>query len=72
MSDLSVCLYQKNIARKWYHQRLQPVNAMRQSAQKQVSKFCTLKRAEKGKTHPEKPEKGKTRCVLGAGGEERG
>ena len=35
-------------------------------------KFCASKRAEKEKTHPEKPEKGKTRCVLGAGGDESG
>ena len=40
---------------------------MWQSTQKQVAKFCTSKRAENGKTHPEKPEKGKTGCVLGAG-----
>ena len=40
---------------------------MWQSTQKQVAKFCTSKRAEKEKTHPEKSEKGKTGCVLGAG-----
>ena len=43
------------------------MNAMWQSTQKQVAKFCTSKRAENGKTHPEKPEKGETGCVLGAG-----
>ena len=45
---------------------------MRQSEQKMSRKFCTSKRAENGKTHPEKPEKGKTGCVLGAGGDENG
>ena len=45
---------------------------MRQSAQKQGQKFCTSKRAKNTKTHPEKPEKGKTGCVLGAGEDENG
>ena len=45
---------------------------MRQSAQKQALKFCTSKRTKKTKTHPEKPEKGKTGCVLGAGRDENG
>ena len=45
---------------------------MRQSAQKRGQKFCTSKRAENEKTRPEKPEKGKTGCVLGAGGDESG
>ena len=40
---------------------------MRQDAQKPARKFCTRKTAKKRKTHPEKPEKGKTGCVLGAG-----
>ena len=40
----------------------------RHSEQKQVSKFCTSKREKNTKTHPEKPEKGETGCVLGAGG----
>ena len=43
---------------------------MRQSAQKQVPKFCMSKREKNTKTHPEKPKKGKTGCVLGAGGDE--
>ena len=41
---------------------------MRQDAQKQAGKFCTRKTAKNEKTHPEKPEKGETGCVLGAGG----
>ena len=41
---------------------------MRQDAQKPVRKFCAHKTAKNAKTHPEKPEKGKTGCVLGAGG----
>ena len=45
---------------------------MRQSTQKRAQKFCTSKRTEKKKTHPEKPEKGETGCVLGAGGDEDG
>ena len=45
---------------------------MRQDAQKRAPKFCTSKRTKKEKTHPEKPEKGKTGCVLGAGGDESG
>jgi hypothetical protein len=35
-------------------------------------KFCASKKAKKEKTHPKKPEKGKTGCVLGAGGDESG
>ena len=50
-----------------YHQRLQPVNAMRQDAQNRSRKFCTSKRAENEKTHPENPKMGETGCVLGAG-----
>ena len=45
---------------------------MRQSAQKQGQKFCTSKRAENEKTHPDWAEKGKTGCVLGAGRDEDG
>ena len=40
---------------------------MRQDAQKSARIFCARKTAKKRKTHPEKPEKGKTGCVLGAG-----
>ena len=40
---------------------------MRQDAQKSRQKFCAPKTAKKRKTHPEKPEKGETGCVLGAG-----
>ena len=43
------------------------MNAMRQDAQKPVRKFCAHKTAKNAKTHPEKPEKGETGCVLGAG-----
>jgi len=43
---------------------------MGQDAQKPARKFCAQKTAEKNKTHPEKPEKGETGCVLGAGGVE--
>ena len=35
---------------------------------KPARKFCTSKRAKNTKTRPEKPEKGKTGCVLVAGG----
>ena len=45
---------------------------MRQDAQKPVRKFCAHKTAKNAKTHPEKPEKGETGCVLGAGGDENG
>ena len=41
---------------------------MRQDAQKQSQKFCRSKEDKNGETHPEKPEKGETGCVLGAGG----
>ena len=40
---------------------------MQQDAQKPKRKFCGHKTPEKRKTHPEKPEKGETGCVLGAG-----
>ena len=43
--------------------------AYRHSEQKRAPKFCTSKRAKNTKTHPEKPKKGKTGCVLGAGGD---
>ena len=46
--------------------------AHRQSEQKRCGKFCSQKTAKKRKTHPKKPEKGKTGCVLGAGGDENG
>ena len=45
---------------------------MRQDAQKQSQKFCRSKEDKNGETHPEKPEKGETGCVLGAGGDEDG
>jgi hypothetical protein len=35
-------------------------------------KFCTSKNVENEKTHPEKPEKGKIGCALGAGEGEDG
>ena len=41
---------------------------MRQDAQKQSQKFCRSKEDKNSETHPEKPEKGETGCVLGAGG----
>ena len=41
--------------------------AYRHSEQKRAQKICTSKRAKNTKTHPEKPKKGKTGCVLGAG-----
>ena len=44
----------------------------RQSEQKQSRKFCRSKEDKNGKTHPEKPEKGETGCVLGAGGDGNG
>ena len=45
---------------------------MRQDAQKSRRKFCAPKTAKKRKTHPEKPEKGETGCVFGAGGDGNG
>ena len=51
-----------------HHRRFQLVTTMRQDAQKQAGKFCTRKTAKNAKTHPGKPEKGETGCVLGAGG----
>ena len=53
----------------WYHQWLQLVTPMRQNAQKRSRKFCRSKEGKNSETHPEKPEKGETGCVLGAGGE---
>ena len=43
------------------------MNAMRQDAQKQSRKFCRSKEDKNSETHPEKPEKGETGCVPGAG-----
>ena len=40
---------------------------MRQDAQKPVRKFCRSKEGKNSETHPEKPEKGETGCVPGAG-----
>ena len=40
---------------------------MRQDAQKRSRKFCRSKEGKNSETHPEKPEKGETGCVLGAG-----
>ena len=51
----------------WYHGWIQSVNAMRQDAQKPVRKFCRSKEGKNSETHPEKPEKGETGCVPGAG-----
>ena len=51
----------------WYHRWLQLVTPMRQNAQKQSRKFCRSKEGKNSETHPEKPEKGETGCVLGAG-----
>ena len=48
------------------------MNAMRQDAQKQSRKFCRSKEGKNSETHPEKPEKGETGCVLGAGEDENG
>ena len=45
---------------------------MRQDAQKPARKFYSQKTAKKRKTHPVWAEKGKTGCVLGAGGENSG
>ena len=46
--------------------------AVRQDAQKQSRKFCRSKEDKNSETHPEKPEKGETGCVLGAGGDGNG
>ena len=43
------------------------MTAMRQDAQKQSQKFCRSKEGKNSETHPEKPEKGETGCVPGAG-----
>ena len=51
----------------WHHRWLQPVTTIRQDAQKQSRKFCRSKEGKNSETHPEKPEKGETGCVLGAG-----
>ena len=40
---------------------------VRQNAQKQSQKFCRSKEGKNSETHPEKPEKGETGCVPGAG-----
>ena len=40
----------------------------RHSEQKPARKFCGSKKGKNSETHPEKPEKGETGCVLGAGG----
>ena len=42
--------------------------AYRHSEQKRSRKFCRSKEDKNSETHPEKPEKGETGCVLGAGG----
>ena len=39
----------------------------RHSEQKPARKFCGSKEDKNSETHPEKPEKGETGCVLGAG-----
>ena len=43
------------------------MSTMRQDAQKQSRKFCRSKEGKNSETHPEKPEKGETGCVPGAG-----
>ena len=48
------------------------MSTMQQDAQKPARKFCAREPAKKRKTHPEKPEKGETGCVLGAGGDGNG
>ncbi len=65
----AVLRQKRHLSSTWYHRRLQPVTAIRQNAQKPARKFCRQKRTENSKTHPEKPEKGETGCVLGAGGD---
>ena len=45
---------------------------MRQDAQKSARKFCKSKEGKNSETHPEKPKKGETGCVLGAGGSASG
>ena len=42
------------------------------SEQKWSQKFCRSKEDKNSETHPEKPEKGETGCVLGAGGDGNG
>ena len=44
----------------------------RHSEQKWNQKFCRSKEGKNSETHPEKPKKGKTGCVLGAGGDGNG
>ena len=39
----------------------------RHSEQKGSQKFCRSKEGKNSETHPEKPKKGETGCVLGAG-----
>lgn len=45
---------------------------MRRLHKNQGKNFAPRKTAKMEKTHPEKPEKGETGCVLGAGGENGG
>ena len=45
---------------------------MRQDAQKSAPKFCGSKKNKNSETHPGKPKKGETWCVLGAGEENGG
>ena len=51
----------------WHHRWLQFVTTVRQDAQKTARKFCRSKEGKNSETHPEKPEKGETGCVPGAG-----
>ena len=46
--------------------------AYQHSEQKRCQKFCRSKEDKNGETHPEKPEKGETGCVLGAGEDRNG
>ena len=69
LADHRVVLRQKgHLSSTWHHRRLQPVTTMRQDAQKQRRKLCRSKENKKSATHPEKPEKGETGCVLFLGG----
>ena len=65
----AVLRQKRHLSSTWHHRWLQPVNLIRQDAQKTARKFWGSKEDKNGETHPEKPEKGETGCVLGAGGD---